>query len=125
MYVCIQACTYICIYLRTYLPACLNVCLYVCLSLYLPFSLFVFSEIDCGDPPDIANSKKSVDGTSVNSTSNYSCDVGYISIDNSTMTSVCEVTGRWTSLNFTCFGECGCRYRIASNKRRLQYMPSL
>ena len=88
------------------------------MSLYLPFFLFLFSEIDCGDPPDVANSKKSVDGTLFSSTSNYSCDVGFNSSNNLTMTSVCDVTGRWTSPSFTCVGECGSRYRIASNKHR-------
>ncbi|XP_041355440.1 sushi, von Willebrand factor type A, EGF and pentraxin domain-containing protein 1-like [Gigantopelta aegis] len=64
-------------------------------------------EINCGDPPDVPNASKAVTGTTFNSVSNYSCNVGY-AVSQGTTTSACELSGSWSETNLSCIEiDCG------------------
>ncbi|XP_041355573.1 sushi, von Willebrand factor type A, EGF and pentraxin domain-containing protein 1-like [Gigantopelta aegis] len=63
-------------------------------------------EIKCGEPPNVPNTSKTMNGTVLNSVAIYSCSVGNVMF-NGTTTSTCDVTQRWSQTNLSCIVDCG------------------
>ena len=67
--------------------------------------------VDCGPPIDLYNAAINVTGTFENQTAAYTCDEGFqlqmqnLTIDNSTIVSICEPNGFWSDLPTRCIGK--------------------
>ena len=64
-------------------------------------SIYLYAEMDCGEPPQLANGDFSIASTSVNSSAVYFCVEGYkeTGADN---TIQCLPNGMWSELNLEC-----------------------
>lgn len=67
--------------------------------------VYMFTEIDCGHPGDIANGKFTGATFTYGSSITYSCTNNYILVDGST-TRMCQITHTWTGTK----PRCACMY---------------
>lgn len=58
---------------------------------------------DCGESYTVDNTEKTVSGSLVGATVQYSCSPGYEYVSGTTV-SLCETTGRWSEPTITCRG---------------------
>ena len=66
----------------------------------------MFSDIDCGTPPDLPHSTFTTPtGTAYTDIAVYTCGVGYVQVDTAvTLQSMCNAIGNWNPFPTECTG---------------------